>query len=58
MKNHYIYKRHLWFLYAALFYSVIYLCVKFEITSFYTLEVMPETKNPTLKFTKGKNSKK
>ena len=34
----------LWFLHTALVLYVIYLCVKFEITSFYTLEVMPETK--------------
>ena len=34
----------LWFLYDAHFCNVIYLCVKFEGTSFYTLEVMPWTK--------------
>ena len=34
----------LWFLYIALVLNVIYLCVKIEVTSFYTLEVMPWTK--------------
>ena len=34
----------LWFLYTALFYNVIYLCVKFKVNSFYTLEIMPRTK--------------
>ena len=34
----------LWFLYTALVLNVIYLCVKFEIISFYTLEVMPGQK--------------
>ena len=38
------------------FCNVIYLCLKFEVTSFYTLEVMPQTKTH-LKFTKGNNSK-
>ena len=32
----------LWFSHTALFFNVIYLYVKFEITSFYTLEVMPQ----------------
>ena len=32
------------FLYTALVLNVIYLCVKFEVTSFYTVEVMPRTK--------------
>ena len=31
----------LWFLYTALLLNVIYLCVRSEVTSFYTLEVMP-----------------
>ena len=34
----------LWFLHTALVLNVIYLYVKFEVTSFYTLEVMPWTK--------------
>ena len=34
----------LWFLHTALLLNVIYLCVKSEVTSFYTLEVMPRTK--------------
>ena len=34
----------LWFFHTALHLHVIYLCVKFEVTSFYTLEVMPWTK--------------
>ena len=34
----------LWFFYTALVLNVIYLWVKFEVTSFYTLEVMPQTK--------------
>ena len=34
----------LWFLYIAFVLNVIYLCVKFEVTSFYTLEVMARTK--------------
>ena len=34
----------LWFLYIALVLNVIYLCVKFEVTSFYTLEVIARTK--------------
>ena len=34
----------LWFLYNTLLLNVIYLCVKSEVTSFYTLEVMPRTK--------------
>ena len=34
----------LWFLHTALHLYVIYLYVKFEVTSFYTLEVMPQTK--------------
>ena len=37
-------KIELWFLYTALVLNVIYLCVKFEVTSFYTLEVMAQTK--------------
>ena len=36
--------KELWFLYTALVLNVIFLCVKFEVTSFYTLEVMPQTK--------------
>ena len=32
------------FLHTALHLYVIYLYVKFEVTSFYTLEVMPQTK--------------
>ena len=58
----------LWFLYAALFCNVINLCVKFEVgmiylyvkfevTSLHTFEVMPLTKNPKLKFIKGSHSK-
>ena len=34
----------LWFLYTALPLNVVYLYVKFEVTSFCTLEVMPQTK--------------
>ena len=34
----------LWFLYTALVLNVIYLCVKFEVASFYILEVMSWTK--------------
>ena len=30
---------------TALLPNVIYLYVKFEVTSFYTLEIMPQTKN-------------
>ena len=37
-------KKELWFLLTALLLNVIYLYVKFEVTSFYTLEVMPQTK--------------
>ena len=33
----------LWFLYTALVLNVIYLCVKFEATSFYILEVIAWT---------------
>ena len=40
-----------------IFPNVIYRYVKYEVTSFYTLEVMPPDKNPKLKFTKGNNSK-
>ena len=36
--------KELWFLYSALFCNVINVCVKFEVTSFYTSEVMPRTK--------------
>ena len=36
--------RELWFLHIALLFNVIYLCVMFEVTSFFTLEVMPRTK--------------
>ena len=31
----------LWFLYNALLHNVTYLCMKFEVTSFNTFEVMP-----------------
>ena len=34
----------LYLLYTAVLLNVIYLCAKFEITSFYTLEVIPWTK--------------
>ena len=34
----------LWFLFTAFFLNEIYLWVKSEVTSFYTLEVMPQTK--------------
>ena len=34
----------LWFLYTALVPNMIYQCVKLEVTSFYTLKVMPPTK--------------
>ena len=34
----------LWFLYTTLLLNVINMCVKSEVTSFYTLEVMPRTK--------------
>ena len=44
------------FLYTALVLNVIYLCVKCEVGSFYTLEVMARTKIQ-LKFTKCNNSK-
>ena len=47
----------LWFLYTALVLNVIYLCVKSEVTSVYTLEVMPRTKIKKIRFTKGNNSK-
>ena len=36
--------KELWFLHTALLLNVIYLYVKFEVTSFYTLEIMPWTK--------------
>ena len=36
--------KEIWFLYAAHFCNVIYLSEKFEVTSFYTFEVMPRTK--------------
>ena len=38
-------RTELWFLYTALLLNVIYLCVKSEVTSFYTLEVMANTIN-------------
>ena len=51
----------LWFLYTALFCNVIHLCVKFEVTSFYTLEVMHRTKIHSTNFkraiTRNKNGK-
>ena len=31
----------LWFLFTALLYNVTYLCMKFEVNSFNTFEVMP-----------------
>ena len=34
----------LWFLYTALLLNVTYLCVKFEVTSFKTFEVMLRTR--------------
>ena len=34
----------LWLLHTALLRNEIYLYVKFEVTTFYTLEVMPRTK--------------
>ena len=34
----------LWFLYAALLHNVTYMCLKFEVTSFNTFEVMPLTR--------------
>ena len=34
----------LWFLYNALLHNVTYLCMKFEVASFDTFEVMPWTK--------------
>ena len=34
----------LWFLYTALLLNEIYMCVKSEVTSLYTLEVMPQPK--------------
>ena len=34
----------LWFLYTALLHNVTYLCMKFEVTSFNTFEVMPRTR--------------
>ena len=46
----------LWFLYTALLLNVIYLCLKFEVTSFYAFEVMPRTKIHSKNFTKGNNS--
>ena len=32
------------FLYTALFHNVTYLCMKFEVTSLHTFEVMPQTR--------------
>ena len=43
----------LWFLYNALLLNVIYVCVKSEVTSIYTLD-----KSQNFKVTKGNNSKK
>ena len=40
----YLNEKEIWFLHTALLLNVIYLYVKFEVTSFYTLEVMPQTK--------------
>ena len=37
-------EKELWFLHTALLLNVIYLYVKFEVTSIYALEVMPQTK--------------
>ena len=34
----------LWFLYTALVLNVIFWCVKFEVTSFYTLKLCPGQK--------------
>ena len=34
----------IWFLYTALLHSVTYLCMKFEVASFNTFEVMPWTR--------------
>ena len=34
----------LWFLYSALLHNVTYLCMKFEVISFNTFEVMPRTR--------------
>ena len=36
-------EKELWFFDTALLLNVIYLYVKFEVTSFYTLEVMLQT---------------
>ena len=44
----------LWVLHTVLVLNVIYLCVKFKVTSFYTSEVMSQTKIQS-KFTKGNN---
>ena len=33
----------LWFLYTALLLNMISLCVKFKVTSFYTLKIMART---------------
>ena len=46
------------FLYTALFCNVIYLCVQFEVTSFYTLEVMPRTKIHSKNFKRAITQKK
>ena len=46
--------KQLWFLYAALFCNVIYGCVKFEVTSFSTLEVIPRTKTDSKNIQRAK----
>ena len=33
-----------WFLYTALLHNVTYLCMKFQVTNFNTLKVMPRTR--------------
>ena len=45
----------MWFLYIALVLNMIYLCMKFEVTSFYTLEVMAWTRSHS-KNLEGNNS--
>ena len=52
-------KKKLWFLYTALHLNDIYLYVKFEVTSFYSLEVMPlikiHSRNLKRAITRNKN---
>ena len=43
----------LWFLHTALLLNATYLCVRVEVTSNYTLEVMPRTKKNEVENYKG-----